>query len=127
MSILKSIIDSVKSAISNEAFEQVKAREMHDKIVAAIKEVSADGTITAEELTEVKGLLDKLNFSESEFQHLKFEILKNLISQITKDNKVTEEEMSLYNEVADSLKVAEDEINKLKQDVGKMMNLYKGN
>ena len=68
-----------------------------------------DGEITAEEIADVKSLVEQLEITDSEMGHIKLNIMKNLISKILEDQKVTDEEMALFNEVEDGLNFAEGE------------------
>jgi hypothetical protein len=124
MSILRDIINSISSAISNEAFEQVKAREMHDQILEAIHKTSKDHSITTDEIADVKALMTQLQISEIEMEHIKLEILQGLIDHVLKDNKISEGEMSLLKEVEDGLKVAETDKEKLAEDLEKVKKLF---
>lgn len=127
MSILKSIIDSVRSSFSNEAFDQIQVRGLQSKVVEAIKEASSDGTITADEVAEIKELTNKLELSDEEFAHIKLEVMQNLIAQILEDNKVTDDEMNLLKEVEDSLKFAEEDQAQISADIEKVKALYEKN
>ncbi len=127
MSILKSIVNSVRASFSNEAFDQMKVREMHDKIMEAIREASADGTITAEEIAEVKELTEKLEITDNEMNHIKRDVLKDLIEHIIEDGKVSEDEMKLYQEVEDGLEFADEDKDKLAADIAKVKKMYEAN
>lgn len=107
MSFLTSIISSIKASSSNKAYDQMQAREMHDKVIDAVKQASADNEITAEEITEIEALMDTLNISSSEMNAMKEEVLENLVKHILEDNKVTEQELKLLEVVQKGLKVSE--------------------
>ena len=124
MSILKSIINSIRAASSNEGFEKVKIREYHDKVIEGINQAMEDGEITAEEIADVKGLVEQLEITDSEMGHIKLNIMKNLISNILEDQKVTDEEMALFNEVEDGLNFAEGEKSELEAEIKKVKSLY---
>lgn len=124
MSILKSIIDSIRASVSNEAFDQMQAREMHGKVVEAIREASSDGTITADEIVAIKELMNDLQISDVEMNSIKLDVLKNLIQQILADHKVTENEMKLFQEVEDGLNFAEGDKAQLQADIDKVKSLF---
>lgn len=124
MSILRSILDSVRSSFSNEAYEQVALRELQNKIREGVHEASSDGTITAEEIAEIKTMAEKLELTETDMNHIKLEVLRDLIKHILADQKVTEQEMALYKEVEDGLNFEEGETDQLKADIEKVKELF---
>lgn len=124
MSILKSIVSSIKSSFSNEAFEQIKMNELRTKLTDAIHEASSDGTITADEMSEIKSIAKQLGLSDTDMSHVKRDVLKNLVAHILEDGKVTEDEMALLNEVEDGLQVVEGDKEQLEADMQKVKDLY---
>ncbi|MDX2301754.1 MAG: hypothetical protein NW226_03095 [Microscillaceae bacterium] len=124
MSILRSIIDSIRASVSNEAFEKVKQKEYHDQVINAIHKASEDGDITAEEIADVKGLIGMLNITESEMGHVKLDIMRHLLTRILADSKVTEEEIALFKEVEDGLSFAKEDKAHLEDEITQMKALY---
>lgn len=125
MGILRSIIDSIKASSSNKGFEQVKAREMHDKVLDAVKEANEDNQITADEIQDIKTLMSDVEISEIEFGSIKRDVLKNLIKHILEDGKVTEDEMALFKEVKDGLAFEDEDKEQLKADIAKVEEIFK--
>ncbi len=127
MSILKSIIGSIKSSFSNEAFEQMKMNELRQKLTDAIQEASSDGTITSEEMSDIRGIAQQLGLSDTDMSHVKRDVLKNLVAFILEDGKVTDDEMALLKEVEDGLQVVEGDKEQLKADLQKVKDMYAQN
>ncbi len=123
MSILRSLVNSLKAAVSNKAFEMIQLQALENQIKEALEQVTADGTITADEIADVKELTDKLNLSSEQFDHIRLRVLKNLVTHILADGKVSEEEMKLYQEVESSIALAEQD-DELKANVAKIKELF---
>ncbi|GAB4395526.1 MAG: hypothetical protein OHK0053_04160 [Microscillaceae bacterium] len=103
MSILRSLIDSVKSAVSNEAFAQIKARELHDKLLQTIQMARQDNNITADEIADIKQLASRLDITTAELQKIKHDLLEDVVNHALADNVLTAEEKALIQEVKDCL------------------------
>ncbi|NJL13945.1 MAG: hypothetical protein HC913_13685 [Microscillaceae bacterium] len=103
MSILRSLIDSVKSAVSNEAFERVKARDLHDELLQTIQLARFDYNITAEEVADIKQLASRLEITSTELQKIKHDLLEDVVNHALADNHITPEEKALIQEVEDCL------------------------
>lgn len=125
MSFLTDIFNSVRAGFSHEADQQIKSREMRDKMMGAINKASEDGTITAGEINEIKDLMGKLDIKDSELVDIKIKVLRDLISHILHDQVVKDGEMELLATVEDALDFKTSEIERLKEDIAKVKALAK--
>ncbi len=123
MSILKSLINSLKAAVSNEAFETIQIQELEVQIKEALEQTTADGTITADEIADIKELTDKLNLSSEQFDYIRLRVLKNVVSHILVDGKVSEDEMQLFKEVESSIALAKQD-EELTTNIAKVKELF---
>jgi len=124
MSILKSVINSLKAAISNDAFDNIQLADFRKKIKDAIKAASADHSITAEEIAEIKSLVDKLEINDSELNEIRILVMQDLVTLILADNKITEDEMALFEQISDKIDLSAVEEEKLKENFEKVKNMY---
>lgn len=126
MSILGDIIRSISSAISDGAAEQFKTREYRDQVMDAVNKSSEDGTITCQEIQEIKSMIDKIGLDEKDMNHVKLKVLKDLTNHILTDNQVSTDEMALLAEIED---VIDAEIGNdagvLRANLEKIRTLYK--
>ena len=126
MSILGDIIRSISSAISDGAAEQFKTREYRDQVMDAVNKSSEDGTITCQEIQEIKSMIDKIGLDEKEMNHVKLKVLKDLTNHILTDNQVSTDEMALLAEIEDVIdaEIGED-AGVLRANLEKIRALYK--
>lgn len=117
MSILTSIINSIRAATSNEAFKQIQSREVTDQIMKAVNEASKDGQITAEEILGIKKLVDDLKMGEDILNDVKLKVLRDLVEHVMKDKKISEEEKKLVSIVEDGLAFKMAQLEKLRADL----------
>jgi hypothetical protein len=125
MSFLTDIFNSVRAGFSQEADEQIKSREMRDKVMEAVHKASEDGTITVEEINGIKGLMSKLDIKDSELADIKIKVLRDLTTHILHDQAVKGGEMELLSAVEDALNFKTSEIERLKEDIAKVKALAK--
>lgn len=125
MSFLTDIFNSVRAGFSHEADQQIKSREMRDKVMEAVSKASEDGTITAEEISEIKDLMGKLDIKDSELADIKIKVLRDLTSHILHDQAVKGGELELLAAVEDALDFKTSEMERLKEDIAKVKALAK--
>ncbi|MCS7029373.1 MAG: hypothetical protein NZ519_11475 [Bacteroidia bacterium] len=128
MSILKNVLQSIREAYlslkgTNEENED-KLAEQRMQLFEAIKKASEDGTITAQEMEEVRQMQKFLNITDEIMTELKIKVLKDLMNKILADNIVTQEEIALIQELGRGLQLSSEDFARLKPDMDKIEELY---
>ncbi|MCS7077561.1 MAG: hypothetical protein NZ455_12670 [Bacteroidia bacterium] len=128
MSILKNALQSIRQAYlsltGTKEENEDKLSQQRVQLFEAIKKASEDGTITAEEMEEVKQMQKFLDITDEVMAEVKIKVLKDLIQKILSDNVVTQEEVALVQEVGRGLQLSESDLARLKPDMDKIEALY---
>lgn len=128
MSILKDALQSIRKAYlsltGTKEENEENLSQQRTQLFEAIKKASEDGSISAQEMEEVKQMQQFLHISDEVMTEIKIKVLKDIIQKALADNVITKEEVSLIQEVGRGLQLSEKDMERLKPDMDKVEELY---